>query len=1384
MNKIYKVIWSKVKHQYVVTSEFAHSCTKSTTSRAGKSVVAALAAFVLTAGMGFSVQAVDPLDGDLNANKHNINDVNELHAMTVTATNGFVTSGVVQGNNIQGTTGNIGGVSFTGSKVTAAGGGTIGGVTIENGALSANGKTLDIEKAASAAENAEKALAAAEANTETLGEYEEAGIVPGDVADDATGSIAIGEGSAVESSHLNSAGAGSTGSVALGSGAKARNRNTTAIGSGAIAWGDKSTALGNNARTAKDAEQSVSIGYWAQANADNSVALGNFSVADEANTVSVGSGNMKRRVTNADDAIFGAGSSDLVTAGQLFKAGITPGYVADGVTGGISIGDPTNTRVEGNNAIAIGNGARATKDNAISIGAGSRAYATSGIALGISAQVYENATNSIALGDHSIADRKNTVSVGKVGAERQITNVAAGTAETDAVNVKQLSDATVGAGMVTWDPELDKNGDPIEGKYTDSIHGVGLQEGGKITGTSLVTNSTIAGEDYSVKIENGAVTTTGKAESSIGGVKFQSGKVTAENATVNTLLQVGASSNPNETTRIQGGTIHTGSVIGLTNTEWTGTTDNESRAATEGQLADLSETVAANAKGVVKWDDGTNDTIHGVQLAGDGAISAASDRFSVDRYGNIAAKTYGGQGDDTNYYFDMNHADGIKMGYSNGPSMNIDPYGVTFQYGDQKTIINGNTISTGRVNADTVQADAMYVGTQTPGNAVVTQDQLTGGISTATQGVVKWDPELDENGKPIEGKYTDSIHGVGLQEGGKITGTSLVTNSTIAGEDYSVKIENGAVTTTGKAESSIGGVKFQSGKVTAENATVNTLLQVGASSNPNETTRIQGGTIHTGSVIGLTNTEWTGTTDNESRAATEGQLADLSETVAANAKGVVKWDDGTNDTIHGVQLAGDGAISAASDRFSVDRYGNIAAKTYGGQGDDTNYYFDMNHADGIKMGYSNGPSMNIDPYGVTFQYGDQKTIINGNTINTGTLTADKVIADGMYIGSEKPENAVVTKGELDSAVTGATEGSVKWDQDGSGNYINSINGVGLEDGNVTADNVTTGTINAADGNFTVNENGNTSIGGSLDVAGDLVLKDGNGGSINVGDSITSIKDSIADVNGDISSVKEKVTQNTTDISGIKEQIGVNEDGSYKTIDNGAKDVITGINKNTAAIGDVSALKGTNANGEKYTNLTDAVNGNYDRIEQNTTAIAQNSQAINSLGHRVSDLGDEIDSVGAISAALAGLHPLDYDGTGSKFQISAAMGTYDGTQAAAIGGFYHFNRDVMLSLGGATSFEGDKKTAANIGVTFRVGEGASGKTVSNDILARLEAMDQKIAALEQENKELKNVLGAIDTSLSKEFPDVPANHWAYEAVTKLAGNDVVAGYPDGEFHGDR
>ena len=1435
MNKIYKVIWSKVKHQYVVTSEFAHSCTKSTTSRVGKGALAALAAFVLTAGVGGVQAAGSAAPADLESagvvagtilnssqaeeDKHNLSLGKDAWIGGATAANNIAINGWIGSDRshsiaIDGT--------IHGSKSMAIG---------EGSHIWSNAdESMALGYWAQVGENATNAVALG-VESKTLSKDSVVVGSGANVDEDADGSIAIGKGAAVESSYFNSAKDGSTGAVALGSNAHAKNRNTTAIGSGAIAGGDKSTALGNNARTAKESVESVSFGYWAQANADNSVALGSRSVADEANTVSVGNSakGLTRKITNVKD---GENLTDAVNVKQLNTK--TANMVEwDPILD--DEGNPTGAYTKNTiHGVILDNGTIS---------------AANGGAIG---GIHVDAAGTM-------WDLKNDGNYGLMYSEGNLELSGALTAANGAVKI--------------YDNGIVQAGDKI---LLNSSMGQVIADS---VGANDVTTQSFTAGNGKVKVDkDGKLSTTGevlmqngKGESlamTDGGLSLMStdngtGMVTVANGEVN--LMGGG----NTTVTVDGNgttfgtltgdaktTISGGSITGLTNQKWNGATDDESRAATEGQLADLSETVAANAKGVVKWDDGTNDTIHGVQLAGDGAISAASDRFSVDRYGNIAAQTYGGEGDNTNYYFNMNHADGISMGYSNGASINVDPNGVHFKVGEQETFINGNTMVTGRVNADTVQADtvqadAMYVGTQTPGNAVVTQDQLTGGISTATQGVVKWDPELDENGKPIEGKYTDSIHGVGLQEGGKITGTSLVTNSTIG----SVKIENGAVTTTGNAQSSIGGVKFQSGEVTAEKATVNTRLQVGASSNPNETTRIQGGTIHTGSVIGLTNTEWTGTTDNESRAATEGQLADLNATVSENAEGVVKWDKDANGdyqegTIHGVTLQ-DGSITAANGNFSVDELGNVTATVA-----DTNNSFSLTE-NGVSMKADN-TTLDVTSGGVAIGNGADFTYINGNEINTGTvlagemyvgtkaegnavvtkdqlagtvgeategvvrwdkttndkgetiyqegqLTVDnlntttlragnghfyvaddgsfaitngdnlptfsvgndgsmnaaggkfqvsntgEVVAQDMYVGSKSETNAVVTKGELDSAVSDMTNNSVQWDDPQT---KDSINGVGLKDGNVTAD-----TINVGDGALVVDKSGNTTVGGDLNVEGDLK------------------------VNGDYVATAGQINDIKTDVSGIKTEIGVDENGNYKTIDNGAGDVITGINNNTSSINGIKDQIGaTGENGAL--NLSNGATTIEGGINQNTTAIQQNSQAINSLGHRVSDLGDEIDSVGAISAALAGLHPLDYDGTGSKFQISAAMGTYDGTQAAAIGGFYHFNRDVMMSLGGATSFEGDKKTAANIGVTFRVGEGASGKTVSNDILARLEAMDQKIAALEQENKELKNVLGAIDTSLSKEFPDVPANHWAYEAVTKLAGNDVVDGYPDGEFHGDR
>lgn len=521
-------------------------------------------------------------------------------------------------------------------------------------------------------------------------------------------------------------------------------------------------------------------------------------------------------------------------------------------------------------------------------------------------------------------------------------------------------------------------------------------------------------------------------------------------------------------------------------------------------------------------------------------------------------------------------------------------------------------------------------------------------------------------------------------------------------------------------------------------------IQVGDSQNPLETTRIDGGSISTGELRAAGSKFVVDKTTGN--VTTEGSLSVGKDPMTGEAAFTVN-DEGYIRSAYGGEIGGvllnggrvvaESGILAAQGQFVVDGVtGAVKATSF--------------------TVTSNGEEVNV---------GDAFAEYKDAGIVAGTSTADYDIALGA--GSQSSGMYAVALGDQANAAgfgsmalgahasaTGNNSVALGFGSIASENNVVSVGGyadgtqrriVNVEDGVNEHDAATVGQlqdalsnvgIDAEGGNVVqADKDGNVTIDGNLDVNGGLT----------VGDTVISGEE-LAGV-ADISGIKTDVKTNASNITALQDKVGSGD------------------------------IKVKDANGSAVTNLTDAVNANY-------TQIQNNSNAISSLGNRVSDLGDEIDSVGAISAALAGLHPLDYDGTGSKFQISAAMGTYDGTQAAAIGGFYHFNRDVMLSLGGATSFEGDKKTAANIGVTFRVGEGASGKSVSDDVMARLEAMDQKIAALEQENKNLKNVLGAIDTSLSKEFPDVPANHWAYEAVTKLAGNDVVAGYPDGEFHGDR
>lgn len=168
------------------------------------------------------------------------------------------------------------------------------------------------------------------------------------------------------------------------------------------------------------------------------------------------------------------------------------------------------------------------------------------------------------------------------------------------------------------------------------------------------------------------------------------------------------------------------------------------------------------------------------------------------------------------------------------------------------------------------------------------------------------------------------------------------------------------------------------------------------------------------------------------------------------------------------------------------------------------------------------------------------------------------------------------------------------------------------------------------------------------------------------------------------------------------------------------------------------------------------------LQRRLTNVADGVISANShdavTGRQLYKTNQELDNVGALSAALAGLHPLDYTGTGSKVSVATAVGNYDGKKALAVGGFYNFSPDAMMSLGASMSFSGDKKYAENLGFTFRVGESASTAPAGHhdemadrfvameqaisELKAQNEALSQQVTAVEQENKDLKAKVGTL------------------------------------------
>ena len=251
------------------------------------------------------------------------------------------------------------------------------------------------------------------------------------------------------------------------------------------------------------------------------------------------------------------------------------------------------------------------------------------------------------------------------------------------------------------------------------------------------------------------------------------------------------------------------------------------------------------------------------------------------------------------------------------------------------------------------------------------------------------------------------------------------------------------------------------------------------------------------------------------------------------------------------------------------------------------------------------------------------------------------------------------------------------------------------------------------------------------------------------------------------------TKGKGSISGLSEvKVGddVKLDKEGLTINGGPSMTKGGINAGDKKITNVK-------DGDISENSKDAVNGG--QLYKVDNKVNINSQNISILGNKMGELGNRVNRVGAGAAALAALHPLDFD-PDDKWDFAAGYGNYKGANAAAVGAYYRPNEDTMISVGG--SFGGGENMV-NAGIAVKLGQG-------NHVTTSKVAMAKEIKDLRKEVEVLRQAIAGIgqgqpmDPVKMKLFPDIEKNHWAYEAVEALAKQGLLEGYPDGTFGGDR
>ncbi|WP_308590107.1 ESPR-type extended signal peptide-containing protein [uncultured Megasphaera sp.] len=1093
------------------------------------------------------------------------------------------------------------------------------------------------------------------------------------------GSIAIGNSVNAESNNNN----GATDSIAIGTGSKAMTMDSIAFGHGAT--------IGNN--NSQKFNGAIAIGKGADAENEQSLAIGY-----EAYT-----GNNKDVATNKDGSIIAIGTNAQAMAGYDIAIGakastassktsnsggsaVAIGYNAvinDGAQRSVAMGANASVALNVQDAVALGSQSYVEQNQGANHQGGYDPSAK-GIAHGDANSstkdpVWNSTLGPISVGSASHWD--NTTGTQTAQQTRQITNVAAGKEDTDAVNVAQLKavqSQSASADRYVKSGSINTNNGTLSLKVenvTDPVEITGL------TDYQLDTDTTKTKYDagtHTLTLATKDTMNGGKAGAS---VTFTGIANTADVEAAKTEVAEGTNVSVGEKTATDGHTIYTVNAKDTTvsadddNLVLTTTPNTETNVTNYGLKLANTVTIGSGDNTHPVTVDGTTGQVTGLQNTTlDVAGFATSHRAATEEQlkavqDTITSKDTGGFGlkaDDNNIVTqDLGKTITIKGG------SNISTSVVTDEAGNKSLAVS--------LNKDVDLGDT---GSLKAGDTTINSD----GVNTNDVKIGDTGIELNENGLSLgkngsEKQITNMASGINS----KTNAYDIDTNGANIGD---VKAISNAAAAAAKTEVIAGkNTHVTEVKPTAEDGHVTYKVEADSASVVSKNDNIVVTQNVTTGENGVTNTEY--------------QLS-LGDTINIGGQG--------KDSKDGV----DGHIGV-NGKDGVSGVG-------------------IDGKDGISIKGADGKD------GVTIKGVVGKDGTEGHIGLTGAKGAD---------GKNAAADIHVKNGQ--NGVDGT---------DGYGGK-DGMDRVVYEDHNGTSHEVATmddGMKYSGDsGNAAVKLNKNVQIyGGATEYA------DGN----NIG--------VVASQYGDNAKLQVKLAKDLKGINSIEAKTITTGD---TTMDNSGLTVKGDDNHSAITIQQGAVNMGGNkiegvAPGKVSKDSTDAVNG---------SQLWQRDQAINGLSGSVNKLGNRINRVGAGAAALAALHPLDFD-PDDKWDFAAGYGNYRGANAAAVGAYYRPNEDTMFSVGG--SFGGGENMV-NAGVSIKLGQGNHVSTSRVAMAKEMKAMRQHMAEQDALIAKLQSMHGmAVDPAKSTLFPDVAENHWAYQYVTTLAKKGILEGYPDGEFKGDR